>query len=1175
MASVVNFTDFSSSSVFYKSNGKSEYLGGTPSSGPIMTGPWTFNMNQGQEILGAWTGSAVTSTSHSALYIDNPDNTGTTATTNKVTWTMNIDGGVASFNGTGVYINNFLSAGPNTLNVKADGLISGTHSGVYIDAATNISNAGNITGQHAVNIQAFYDGETNGGVAGDTTPDYQYGTTTPISRPADWVPDSNITAATKITITNLAGGQIIGVNAQNNPEGSESVIGVNSFSYATVTITNSGLIFGGAYHYVDVNNDHANDIGYDGDAINVHGTLLLTNNAGGEIDGNIEAGGFGSTVTNAANAVINGTIHGHVADTVLLDVPSDPNDPGSAENLVEVSAIDGTGTIYDANHDGIFNLTAGDVLISKLAADVFKNSGTINGTFDYGYDNMGTTGAGDDGYMQVAFDLNIEVDQVSNLAGGIINGDVWTGGGNDTLTNNGLIYGHVSMGDGNDTVTNTGSILTNDNKQTTGPSAGNDDYYSSGVNLGDGTNTLTNSGSIEGGVGAGVGFDTITNNAGAFIYNGIHVGSGGSKIVNNGYVDGGISSSDGETDVDNVTNSATGLIYNGVYVGGGNNVVTNAGRIFDGITTDAGNNTITNSGSLYGDINAGYGATGGPGGHNTITNNKLIEGNISTGDAGAATVSGKTVTQEVITNNGTVDGFICVGTGDRLIVNKGVVHSYIMTGMTSSATVTGTDTITNSGDVWKVEFATDKNMLNNSGLIRDGVFMNMNTSGNDTETVSNLAAGNITNGIAFGGGTNKLDNAGQIEGKIDAGNGGNTFTNEATGYIAGNIAVGNGTNSLTNLGGIGGNYLGGTGVDTVINSKDIGNIFTGTGTDSVTNNKGGHIHGLVVLDAYMLDSNGYFTGEDPTGDAANTFSNAGLVDGNVFGGDGGNTITNYIGTAAGTIMGKIQTGGGNDVIDNTKNGVIMGGVYMGGGTNAFKGGTGAEQVHYQGGVDTDTMGAGNDTVYFDHAQSSGFSLDGGTAGNDMLDFRGLDGSTGINLNMATNSLSIGAVTGTVTNFETVWGSAYSDTIVGTNGNDVIHGGKGSDVITGGSGGDQLWGDAGHSDDTFKFTALTDSTATHLTGTNVTRDVIYGFAEHSAGGTDHIEFTGAITSALVGSVTLATANADFTNTGHAQVHTIQAGNQTIVELDVTGDGKADMSIALDGTHYLALSDFVVI
>ncbi len=131
--------------------------------------------------------------------------------------------------------------------------------------------------------------------------------------------------------------------------------------------------------------------------------------------------------------------------------------------------------------------------------------------------------------------------------------------------------------------------------------------------------------------------------------------------------------------------------------------------------------------------------------------------------------------------------------------------------------------------------------------------------------------------------------------------------------------------------------------------------------------------------------------------------------------------------------------------------------------------------------------------------------------------------------------------------DTLVGGLAKDTLKGNNGNDVLAGRDGADELTGGLGAD--W---------FAYSGLMDSPAT-LKG----RDTITDFSQAQG---DKIYF-------------LHSGTAPFTFIGDAdfsfitgQVRSYHDTKMTYVELDLSGDGVADLQIALTGVMNLSAADF---
>ena len=142
------------------------------------------------------------------------------------------------------------------------------------------------------------------------------------------------------------------------------------------------------------------------------------------------------------------------------------------------------------------------------------------------------------------------------------------------------------------------------------------------------------------------------------------------------------------------------------------------------------------------------------------------------------------------------------------------------------------------------------------------------------------------------------------------------------------------------------------------------------------------------------------------------------------------------------------------------------------------------------------------------------------------------------------------------------GRAGADQLHGGGGDDRLKGGDGDDTLEGGAGRDLLTGGTG--DDTFVF-GVSDIV------TGPARDRITDFAA----GSDTIDL--AAIDANAGTA----ADDGFALIG-AAVFSRHAGElrqfalhgNTVVEGDITGDGRADFQILLVGTHALSAGDFVL-
>lgn len=210
-------------------------------------------------------------------------------------------------------------------------------------------------------------------------------------------------------------------------------------------------------------------------------------------------------------------------------------------------------------------------------------------------------------------------------------------------------------------------------------------------------------------------------------------------------------------------------------------------------------------------------------------------------------------------------------------------------------------------------------------------------------------------------------------------------------------------------------------------------------------------------------------------------------------------------------------------------------LYGYGGNDILDGGTG---------IDTMVGGAGNDIYYVDNQQDRVIELDGqGTDTIRTSTHYELSWESNVELLTTTNPLGTDPLfLGGNDSNNRIIGNAGANYIRGLGGADVLLGGAGNDVLNGGAGTDRLTGGAGK--DVFVFP-------------DASRDTITDF-QH---GVDKIDLGW-----WVGS------NFHFLGAGAFQHHAGDARfSNGLFQLDVNGDGQADLSIALTGT--LTASDFV--
>jgi Ca2+-binding RTX toxin-like protein len=210
------------------------------------------------------------------------------------------------------------------------------------------------------------------------------------------------------------------------------------------------------------------------------------------------------------------------------------------------------------------------------------------------------------------------------------------------------------------------------------------------------------------------------------------------------------------------------------------------------------------------------------------------------------------------------------------------------------------------------------------------------------------------------------------------------------------------------------------------------------------------------------------------------------------------------------------------------------------------------------------LGGGGDDVLIGGTELDNF--DGGT-GFDTVSYSYTNERVTIDLTQGLATFADGS-TEDLRSIEAAIGSGGSDTLIGTSthnkfsgrgGMDNIQGGAGKDWIMGGNGADTLSGGAGH--DKFVYSDVTESTVA-ASG----RDTITDF--HSG---DHIQLTGL--EASTGESFTFIGNAGFHNVAGELQYQVSGGN-TLVNLDVDGNGTADFSIQLNGVHNLGAGDFLL-
>ena len=467
--------------------------------------------------------------------------------------------------------------------------------------------------------------------------------------------------------------------------------------------------------------------------------------------------------------------------------------------------------------------------------------------------------------------------------------------------------------------------------------------------------------------------------------------------------------------------------------------------------------------------------------------------------------------------------------------------------------------------------------------IRSGAFSDVGSTAGNNPTQDNLAIaiGAVIENASGGGGADSI--TGSDFANILVGNGGSDQIfglggNDTITGGTGNDVLngGSGDDSFTVAGNADGfdSFTGGDGFDTVVataNNTVIG-LASASGIDSFSANGFSNI----VIRTQDTDESFNFTGAALVGLAG---IYAGLGNDSIVGsngtdsifGEGGNDILN-----GGLGISFLDGGSENDRL-------ILGGSSNGSG---ITGGAGFDVLEV---TSSTTLGALSGIEALELSGGAVLTLSGSlfTAGFDPG--LSISGNGSIVVNLAANETfaqsSITLVAGSTIGF-TVNGSTGTEvikvalsglsyTINGGGGTDQIRGGNLADVILGGDGNDKLLAvggadiiTGGTGADQFRYLSASDS------GIGAGADIITDFAT----GQDRLDFRLLDSNASQSGVQVPTyiGTSGFSGNGAAQIRWTTAGADLRVEVDVDGNGLADMHILLQGLggQTLTQTDFLL-
>jgi Ca2+-binding RTX toxin-like protein len=417
-------------------------------------------------------------------------------------WTIQVDGyvksnlnGMAFYDVTGVIANSKMTVGPEA------SIIGGTgFSGISTALAIDLTNAGVI----------------KGGKYGILYDDINHSTTKTVS------------------ITNLAGGEILGdtmgiyLSDENHDLILKNAGTIDEVWYGRgATITNSGSIV--------------------------------------EIYETSSTQAYNNTITNTGD-IQKSVSTGHGDDKIT----------SSGSIGTSVSMNNGNNTLTNSG-------TIGDSVYANEGNDTLTNSGIISDFVTLGDGMNKVTNSGNIyGYL----DLGDGNDTVANT--GYISNYVALEGGDNTLTNGGQIELGVTGGTGKTTITNSGSIGDDVAMGNTELILKNSGSIDGSVTLSGGKITLTNSGNILGEItGLGSADDAVTNSK--LITGDISLGDGKNTVTNSGVIQGHVTTGSGS---DTIKVTGNGQILERVYLGSGDDKFF-GGNLTDFVEDDYGNDTYS------------------------------------------------------------------------------------------------------------------------------------------------------------------------------------------------------------------------------------------------------------------------------------------------------------------------------------------------------------------------------------------------------------------------------------------------------------------------------------------------------------------------------------------------------------------------------------------------------
>jgi autotransporter-associated beta strand protein len=529
---------------------------------------------------------------------------------------------------------------------------------------------------------------------------------------------------------------------------------------------------------------------------------------------------------------------------------------------------------------------------------------------------------------------------------------------------------------------------------------------------------------------------------------------------------------------------------------------------------------------------------------------------------GGLDINGGVIFTNAGSNLGT--GPVTLSSGGRLTVSNSIIPHAI-------GTVAGLTGVQGNGGIGTnniAEFTGSLNHLSQGVLAFVGTGITIATFGNITQTTgSSLLIKDGT--LRFGNHYNASSLFAQ------SGSGSNTIQNNGNLDTAGFATI------INNLAFGGGAILTSSGaLNVIINNDNAHSDLTGgqisatTNIDQLTINAAGD---LSLASLQLINWSALDIIELNGSTAANVLTGSGLAD-QINGLDGADTLNGNGG------IDTIDGGAGNDrivLVTGNSGSIITGGsgtdtLEVASGNISLAGLSGIEILQLNGtfltltgsqvanGLPLAAKVTGSGELIIN--ASSGvqlltkiFDFSGYSLQNGRVTINGTGGTDIMKLGFARNFVSLGS------GADQIQGGDYSDNIDGGDGNDKIAGNGGLDIMTGGAG-----------NDVFKFRKASDSGLIDLVTMNSNADVITDFTL----GQDRLNFVNIdANAALAGDQAFAfigTAGFHASGSGEIRYFTSSFLNVMVVEVDVDGNGTADMHIVLNqlGLSSLTAADLVL-